>query len=327
MKWYSFNPGDTLFFRGAEPMTLGADHSASLMFPPSADTIAGALRTAVIAASGTGFEDYAAGKAADSIYNAVGKAGSESPFTVAGPLFMFNGKVFIPVPHSWYALKEQKENAESNKEGKPAKIKIMKPSDTGNTGLVVTKTGGENRWVKIQKGDLDTLEGFWIAASDLSAGEAEVYPVSAFFSGERRTGIALGKKDKTSGLVEESREVREGHLYSFVHARLKPGVTIIFGTETELPLPEKFILKLGGEQRFGLCESIKAPELKQGNGSSGYMALSIVPGDNNTEVIASGKIKYIGGWDMHKRFHKPMRGYYPAGAVFKTKTSENMIAL
>jgi CRISPR-associated protein Cmr3 len=327
MKWYAFNPGDTLFFRGAEPMTLGTDHSASLLFPPSAETIAGALRTAAIAASGTGFKEYGAGRAPDSLYKAVGKPGSLSPFQVTGPLFKFNGKVFIPAPHTWYVLKEDKEKALSFEGDRPVKLKIMKPADAGDTGLVVTKTGGEKNWVKIKKGDFDTLEGFWIASSDLFSSEAEVYPLSAFFSGERRTGIALGKKNKDDSIVKESRQAREGHLYSFVHARLKPGVTIIFGTDRELPLPEKFILKLGGEQRFGLCEEINDPALKHGDGSRGYMSLSVIPGSSDAEVTASGRIKYLGGWDMHKKFHKPMRGFYPAGAVFKNKTSENMIAL
>jgi len=323
MKWYSFNPGDTLFFRGAEPMTLGSDHSASLIFPPSADTIAGALRTASVLASGTGFEDYASGKAPAPLYEAIGKAGSAAPFSVTGPLFMRNDKVFIPAPQIWYALKEEKEKALN---GEPVKIKIIKPEKAGDTGLVVTKKGSDPLWIKTGKEELDSLEGLWIAASDINAFEIEVYPVSSFFTPERRTGIALGKKLE-DGRVEESRNVREGHLYSFIHARLKPEVTIIFGTDKDLPLPEKFILRLGGEQRFGLCKTIKDPQLKNGNGDNGYLALSTIPGDLNAEVISSGRIRYIGGWDMHIKFHKSMCGHYPAGAVFKTKTTENMLAL
>lgn len=331
MKWYSFNPGDTLFFRGAEPMILGADHSATLVFPPSAETIAGALRTAAIIASGTGFDDYAAGRANLSLYEAIGKAGSEAPFCVTGPLFMQKGRVFIPAPCSWYVLKKDKERALDDKPVKPktiepVKLKIIKSVKTENTGLVVTKAGADKPWVKAGKDELDTLEGLWIAAEDINADEAYVYPVSSFFSNERRTGIALGKKLE-DGRVEDSRVVRQGHLYSFVHARLKPEVTIIFATDRDLPLPEKFVLKLGGEQRFGLCSKIKTPDLKKGNGDRGYMALSTMPGNSNADVIASGKIRYIGGWDMHRKFHKPMRGHYPAGTVFKNKISENMIAL
>jgi len=48
MEWYSFLPQDTLFFRGAEPAVMGENHTASVIFPPPAHTIQGALRTAVL---------------------------------------------------------------------------------------------------------------------------------------------------------------------------------------------------------------------------------------------------------------------------------------
>ena len=46
MNWYDFTPQDTLFFRGAEPAVMGESHAASMIFPPPAHTIAGAMRTA-----------------------------------------------------------------------------------------------------------------------------------------------------------------------------------------------------------------------------------------------------------------------------------------
>ena len=43
--WYSFEPSDTVFFRGSEPMEKGHDHTANSIFPPPIHTIAGAIRT------------------------------------------------------------------------------------------------------------------------------------------------------------------------------------------------------------------------------------------------------------------------------------------
>ena len=52
MDWYKFNPVDTLFFRGAEPMIMGENHTVSHVFPPPAHTLSGALRTAVLIQNG-----------------------------------------------------------------------------------------------------------------------------------------------------------------------------------------------------------------------------------------------------------------------------------
>ena len=48
MNWYSFEPADTLFFRGAEPMNIGENHTATANFPPPARTLEGALRTTIL---------------------------------------------------------------------------------------------------------------------------------------------------------------------------------------------------------------------------------------------------------------------------------------
>ena len=48
MNWYSFEPADTIFFRGAEPMNIGENHTATANFPPPARTLEGALRAIIL---------------------------------------------------------------------------------------------------------------------------------------------------------------------------------------------------------------------------------------------------------------------------------------
>jgi len=47
----------------------------------------------------------------------------------------------------------------------------------------------------------------------------------------------------------------------------------------------------------------------------------------NQHCIASGRPHYYGGWDLHRRFHKPMKGYFPAGSVFQKQINDNCIEL
>jgi len=86
-EWYRFEPQDTLFFRGAEPAVMGESHSASFNFPPPPQTMAGALRTAVLVQNDIGFRDYKNGTCRAEILAAIGKAGEESPFGILGPFF------------------------------------------------------------------------------------------------------------------------------------------------------------------------------------------------------------------------------------------------
>ena len=58
MEWYKFFPVDTLYFKGADPMVMGENHTASYIFPPPAHTISGALRTAVLLQNGVSIKDY-----------------------------------------------------------------------------------------------------------------------------------------------------------------------------------------------------------------------------------------------------------------------------
>jgi len=140
-----------------------------------------------------------------------------------------------------------------------------------------------------------------------------------FFMLEPRTGIAL----------HENRKVRDGHLYSFSHARLKEDVSLVFGIDRDVPLTEAGVLKIGAEQRFGQYKKLSKDIIQFREQGSLFMALSLVEGteEASQSVIAAGKIMYLGGWDLHKGFHKPMKGYFPPGTVFNKKLSTNFIPI
>jgi CRISPR-associated protein Cmr3 len=309
MEWYAFYTASTLLFKGAEPMEMGEDHHASQIFPPPAQTIVGALRTTILLQNGISFETYYRGLAPPEILSAIGEAGNPAPFDVSGPLFRVDAKIFAPAPYSWFI-----EKTESRKN----KVRIFKAQPMASPLL---KAEDQRLfWIKDGRGDMVSLGGSWIYLEDLfsSSKEMEIFSPDYFFATESRTGIALHR----------NRSVRKGHLYTFAHVRLKPEVALLFGTDMALPLSEKGFMKLGAEQRFGRYEKARPPSFSTQD-SGIYLSLSLVEGTDeaNQSIIATGKIQYIGGWDLKKGFHKPMKGYFPPGSVFSDKIQSNFIQI
>ncbi|MCB4205240.1 hypothetical protein LF845_09750 [Deferribacterales bacterium Es71-Z0220] len=299
--WYTFEPVDTLFFRGSEPMIMGENHTSNFNFPPPAHTIEGAIRTYFYHLDKKGYSE---------IIRLGEKKGS---FNVIGPFFKEDGKIFVPAPYSWF-IEKQEEKTDTENESKVTKvIKSYKVS----TNLIQT-SNNETYWVKPSEKDVETLGGRWLLLSDLISNKekVEVRNSSDFFVQEYRTGIAL----------EKNRKVREGHIYAFVHARLKEKVSIVFGIDKDLPLEHSVTITLGAEQRFGKLKRI-ANNINFENDGSMYMNLSIFEANDeaNKHIVATGKPLYLGGWDLAKGFHKPMRGFFPAGSVFTKKLDNNFI--
>jgi CRISPR-associated protein Cmr3 len=309
MAWYAFYPSGTLFFKGAEPMEKGSDHHASHIFPPPAQTIVGALRTTALVQNGITYKNYYKSIAPPEILDAIGEAGNPEPFQVIGPLFRIAEKIFVPAPFCWFIDKAQKKNE---------RVRVVKAQST-KSHLIKGKDE-ILLWVKGGRGDMISMGGSWIRLEDLSSTDEkiEIFGADHFYATEPRTGIALNR----------NRSVREGHLYTFNHLRLKPETTLVFGIDVNLPIADNGFLKLGAEQRFGHYEKIKEPVFPPAK-SGCFLSLGLVKGSQSTNqsVIATGKIQYLGGWDLKKGFHKPMQGYFPAGSAFSKNIHPNFVEI
>jgi len=305
IKWHGFKPVDTLFFKGAVPMVMGENHTSEFRFPPPSHTIAGAVRTAVLRQNNISFKDYCGKDFSNKIIiQALGKAGDPPPFTILGPLLEKGGTIYIPAPYTWYIEKEDKNKKQA--------VPVYK-SRPVTSSAVVTEHPGMFYVAKGHNGELTTAGGKWLKLEDFLSRKTKmvIHETSDFYCQEQRTGIAL----------ENNRSVRKSHLYTFTHARLAEDVRIIFGISSDNPLPfsDSGMLRLGGEQRMGYYDTanVNIPEESGVNGL--FMNLSNIAVSDALEsaLIASGKIQYIGGWDMKKGFHKPAIAYYPPGSVFK----------
>ncbi len=311
--WYAYTPQDTLFVRGAESAEMGADHSASTLFPPPPQTILGALRTAVLMHRGISPGVYIRHDFSNQeILNAIGTSDDPKPFSIKGPLFIKEGKVFIPAPASWFIEKE-KQISSVTEEKNAGPVRVIK-SEPLPSELFVSD---EELWWATGR-ETVSLGGKWILADEMDREKIHVYDLSHFAVQENRTGIALS-----------GRTVREGHLYNFQHYRLTSGTKLLFGVDRDLALPESGSLGVGGERRFGGYERRQEPvSLPEGN-SCTYLLLTAIEGDEvqKEQVIATPPIRYVGGWDMKRGFHKPMKGYYPPGAVFSSRVNDNCLQI
>jgi len=313
IEWYAFRPEDTLVVKAASPSELGEGHRYQAIFPPPVSTVSGALRTAVLVQNEIPFRHYIQGKAdGRSEVQTIGKAGSPAPFSVMGPLFQRGDKLFVPSPYNWFA--DKAELSRGNGE-----VQIYKTEES-KSPLLKSSAGDILHMAKGASTDISSIGGHWLLLDDLFSSKTrkQVFPVETFYSTEERTGIALGP----------SRQVRKSHLYSLVHFRLHSDVRLIYGASAALPLPETGSLILGAEKRISYYQKISIANLPGNQNSSAYLALSMVMGsdESNAAVVATGKPQYIGGWDMKRRFHKPMRAFFPAGTVFTKNINKNCIA-
>ncbi len=323
MIWYEINPSDTLFFRGSESLEMGADHFAQSLFPPPVSVLYGALRTYILRKRDIGFKEYTERKCNKELYEQIGNPGQsieDLPFTIYGPFFLIQKKVFIPTPLIWCGieLQEKKNTAQKIKfrylQVLPEKIpiKASKPLLWSlNSNTTPTK------W------DLIPITATWTewnnAIASSSDWTVEIYNNDHFFIAEPRTGIALNR----------SRKVRTGHLYSLTHFRLKEGVALCIGLDKDIGLDSRGTLFLGGENRFVQYKKITLQLKPVPEKGQFFLALSPIPAtkEANESVIVTEKLQYRGGWDLAYGFHKPLEAHFPAGSVFHSKISKHCIPI
>jgi CRISPR-associated protein Cmr3 len=318
--WYEFKPADTLFFRGAESLDKGSDHRTTVLFPPSPDTIKGAIRTAYLIEKKIDFKLYNNTNYNEkTVIENIGRSSEKTPWEIIGPLVKKGDCLYIPAPCTWFFSKGKIEQENNS-------IKIHKAKKITNP-LIKKEDEKPIFWLKPASDDIElvSLCGRWINVDAVTGNApARILNPEDIFAYEERTGIGLDVLNRT---------VLAGHLFTMTHVRLLPSVSIVFGITKGSGLSKTGIMKLGGEQRFGIYKEITL-DLDMGNEKGKeFINLSPIPavnenGENISEyVLATGKIKYIGGWDLRKGFHKPLRGYYPAGTVFSKKISINCLCM
>lgn len=311
MKLIKFEPLDSLFFREAKPFNAGEGGFLDSQFPPPAQTLSGAIRTAIGVAADVDWEKK------DEVQQLLGAPGDDpAPLSFAGPYLFRDGERLYPVPLNLLYSKKAKTWARLTPSCSPfvtdmGSQKLAKPEKPLEEAKAV-----EEGWLdasnmqKVFNGDVPTD---FLVADDV-------------FLREARAGI--GRDNKKS-------VVNEGQLYFTRHIRLKEGITFGMGVSGAENLPDGCMVRLGGEGRLariavGNSPSILSTPAVVGQ-PKGLVLTLLTHADFNGKVEPAwrdihpqfklttaciGKPVREGGWDYALRQPKVLKSLVPAGSCY-----------
>jgi len=314
---------DTLFFRDGRPFSMGEGSWAAGSFPPVPSVFYGALRTA-----------YFARRPGD--INKANRPGDPTAaLQIKGIYLELGDQVCLPLPADCAGLKEEC--------GKALLLRPAKAPEASSCPVPLVLEPPAGAEVKaVEGGVLDSLS----LAGYLSLREEEFYyfSLSEFILPESKIGIG---RNKATGTAQDHM------LYRVAMWRLEPRVRAgsqnqavsILVEFTGLDLPEKGLLRLGGEGKAVYYETIRieaaealaftAPEPRRGRfklylATPALFAGGWLPGWLDEETLAgeyrglklrlltaaTGKYLSVGGFDMQAKKPKIMRRAVPAGSVY-----------
>jgi CRISPR-associated protein Cmr3 len=341
-KRLKFSAFDTLFFREARPMESVSAKPLEGRFPPTARTVAGALRSVIGEAMNVDWEKYRKGDTSQhEVRDIIGAAHVEGigKLDLRGAYPMLGEERLYPVPLHLLG-----------KENHYVRLQCG-TAVTCDLGKVYLPEKPDSAKDDAKFQGAKPLENCWLTGADLarvlSGSEPEkVILQKELFEQEARLGIALD-----SG----TRSAAEGKLYQTVHARVQDDVSIgvdVTGVPDDINLDS--VLRLGGEGRFAHVGSAQvqiSPTVIQPKDAQGLLLMlctaadfsgdwmpqgfKVQPDEHGVSVwqgeIAGvaltiqcavlGKSQREGGWDMQRHQSRPAVSLVPAGSVYFCKVA------
>ena len=340
---WDFTLLDTGFFRSGQPFSAGEGGYSGVrsIFPPTINTLQGAIRTALAAAKGWS-------PASGQLPPELGTPEHLGVLSLRGPYLLFGDEPYYQMPY--HLLVKRESGPDSLK-----KFVFLTPGEPVKCDL-----GPEIRLPQPveQLEGAGSVEELYISKSgytSLLAGqlpsEEQIKERGKLWREEPRVGLERNDNTRTA---EDSR------LYRIQHIRPKKGLkirVIVSGLPAGWPeLPSK-IFPLGGEGRlsavevrgFSNEEQINllpaCPTLSTGTeGTLRFTVTLITPGcfGDLAEVVRHGppgipgrclsacllRPQLIGGWDLTKRAPRPLTPYLAPGSTwFFESTAEDLSAL
>lgn len=348
-----FQALDTLFFRESRPMESIGNAELSSVFPPSARTMTGAIRSVLGELHDVDWREYHQQNERHELAKLIGYGDHNlGKLAFSGVWIHKNGERLYPAPLNIMRRKGD--------DGKDQLFFITIGEEPVQTDL------GNVRLPLLQKEQIGSkpLENLWLPGSEFSKilrGEVpdleqcvSLLPQSPNVVGgghilveEARVGIA---RDNSRRVVEK------GLLYQTRHVRLADDVSLcmdVSGLSAANSPAENHLTRLGGEGRMTSI-SVESPPLflpqpdwnSDAKGVLLYLLTPLLikrvgkewqplpgfePGEQNGRRIWKGELNGIplilhtaitgkaqreGGWDLQKHAPRAVKGYIPAGSVF-----------
>ncbi|MDH3348452.1 MAG: hypothetical protein OEM02_10210 [Desulfobulbaceae bacterium] len=346
---WTFEAMDSLFFRDGKPMNAAESTWIESVFPPSGQTLQGAVRAAVLQYLGADIKAFQEGKPClrdgSSLKEELGDHQTIGQLNLTGPFVCENGQPLFPAPFD--VVRNEFGNHELLK---PAPSPME--SDLGPVRYPVASDMG-----------FKPLAGSYVSAEMLRHflnGKLEYVKPGCFsplYAGEGGGGAPLTDREPKVGLARDnaSRINEEGMLFAIAPVRPRKGVSLalkISGLKSSYYPDEPFLQRLGGEGKMarikthGVLSVPKPGSLTVDNGRIRFKIVLTTPGRMpqdgwlpadfqkyqtsdyqvwrgreagcSFDIISAclGKSLKIGGWDMAAKQSRPLINYVPAGSVY-----------
>lgn len=314
-------PLDVLFFRDGRPFDPGTRVRSGQLRP---QTLAGALRTQLLASAGCDFSALSqavkAGATIDAALHGQGEeVGMAAAVTFRGPWWSWEGEPVVAAPASLC------------REGDDGPIRRLDPLGTPLPGWRPREPDMLPLWcrtaaqLKRVSGYL-TLEGMRrFLDGETPDADRHLLPENSLFAGDARTGI---------GLNEETGTAADSYLYSVEFLALAPGAGMYVELDGDADLLSNALsagatMPLGGEgRRVEVTEIRKTPApwpRGQGSGAGRLRVLTTPgvfpdgwrpPGKDRIVAAAVANPESVSGWDLARGGPRPNRFTVPAGGTY-----------
>ena len=319
------NAFDTLFFKDGKPFSMGEDVWASGIFPPAPSVFYGMLQTTYAAQQNIAPKQIAA---------------ETQNLRISGIYLKLNDELLFPIPADVFATKNSKESG-FKKEAKRLRMKDnISASCLSGKGFSKILHANTNEKIKDYFGKAFLNK---INFDEYANGSKAVwfYQLSDFLSSEAKVGLG---KELASNTTSEGKLYRVGMVRPEAVTGKGKNYKLKFVIDFDgINLSEKSnLLRLGAEYKTAYFNSIQRTEIPLPKITSEYLCLYLATPavfENGAfpaffkeksfdgiefEMLscALGKAQYLGGFDMVKRYPKPMKKVVPAGSVYYLKSKQ-----
>lgn len=342
-KWLFITAYDVWMFRDAKPFSAGETYVARSIFPPTAHTMQGILRSHALESHGVTWRSGWADTLTDkTLLHKLGFDHSGTPIglgdlRIRGPFvgrLVDGDKVerLVPLPMDIKVFGDAKLGRLRPIEGNvpfisnlpegiyPLELELDEKAGKGDDETYWINDEGLARW---QKGEIQNLN---VVRSD------------RLYQTEDRVGLALEyskrtyRRTRNQAENQGKEEADRGLFYRARFVRPRDGVGLLTAIAPEDLFETTGTFVMGGESHIGRYETVSyiSPEIPKLTGRvkialltpayfvNGWQPVSWSAFGDQAKLVSAviGKPQPIGGWDLHRGGHKPMFNYVPAGSVY-----------
>ncbi len=354
-RWITILPHDVWMFRDGRPFGAGTSYLARSVFPPTPETLQGALRSAILEYAGVDWEDYAHGNISPELAQHVGvpaeydhqtlkRAAQPGTYQFRGPWIArvtANGfERYFPAPCDLLEVKS------TSADPTPTYLLPQPRQPDFYTDPPAGWDTARHPWYALHPNTaarVANVEDQWITEGEFRRYLQGVAPQfcqesDTLWQIEERPGLGLNRLARTAqqSLYYLARFIRPCEGIGLAEEVEFPGTT----TSDPLPGPTG-TLALGGEGRMATYQYSAAPDPFPQHLAGKVKIVLLTPawfsqgwqprnrdwtpwlGPNAQLVsVALGKPIAISGWDIATGRPKPLYHYLPAGSVWYFKDAE-----